>query len=143
MIDGRDTEPARRVMASVCQWGGWLSTVGFGLYAVVEFDPNHGHFAPQWVTFVWIFSMGVAIAGTLVRSRMRLTKTILSAFSAGQAAARGAAADEVRDTLASLDARVTRNSHKIETEGACAKGLQDTSTPSESRQEAEVDHHSN
>lgn len=87
MIDGRDTEPTRRLVAVLLQWGGWLSTIGFGLYTVVAYDPNHGNFAPQWVTFVWIFSMGVAIAGTLVRSRMRLTSTILSAFKAGQISA--------------------------------------------------------
>lgn len=86
MYDGRDSEPLRRIGASILQWGGWLSTLGFGLYSVIEFDPNHGNFAPQWLTFVWIVSMGLAIAGTLVRSRMRLTKTILHAFKAGSEA---------------------------------------------------------
>lgn len=84
MTGGKDTEPVRRIIALVLQWGGWISCIGIFAYATTYFDPNHGHFAPQWVGFGFILSMGIGIAGTLVRSRMRLTQTIVDAFKAGQ-----------------------------------------------------------
>lgn len=94
MRNGRDTEPLRRIVAAVFQWGGWITCIGVFVYATSQFDPNHGNFAPQWVSFTFIFSIGVAIAGTLVRSRMRLTQTILSAFRAGAASERSRREDE-------------------------------------------------
>ena len=89
-----DTEPIRRGTAVFLQWGGWLCTIGVFIYATLEFDPNHGDFAPQWVPFAFILSMGIAIAGTLVRSRMRLTDTIIKAFRAGAKSERERARDE-------------------------------------------------
>lgn len=83
MTNGIDTEPARRALSAFFQWGGWATAVGVFVYATSQFDPNHGNFAPQWVGFTFIFSIGLGIAGTLVRSRMRLTKTILEVFRAG------------------------------------------------------------
>lgn len=83
-MKNRDTEPTRRLMASVLQWAAWATVVGVFVYATSQFDPNRGNFAPQWVGFTFIFAIGVAITATLVRSRMRLTQTILSVFRAGQ-----------------------------------------------------------
>ncbi|MEV6496924.1 hypothetical protein [Streptomyces prunicolor] len=45
------------------------------------------HFAPQWVSFSFIFLLGVAIASTTAGLRMRITDTIVSAFRAGMDAA--------------------------------------------------------
>lgn len=77
-----DTEPIRRVLAGVAQWGGWAASVGLLVYSI-QFHPEKGDFAPQWVGLTFVMCIGVAIAGTLVRSRMRLTNTIMAAFRAG------------------------------------------------------------
>lgn len=93
-MKNKDTELARRFTAATLQWGGWSTCIGVFVYGATQFDPNHGVFAPQWVSFTFIFSMGVAIAGTLVRSRMRLTQTIIGVFQAGQQSERDRAVRE-------------------------------------------------
>lgn len=111
-----DTEPARRGTAIVLQWGGWLTTIGVFIYATLEFDPNHGNFAPQWVPFAFILSMGIAIAGTLVRSRMRLTDTIMNAFKAGaRIRAEQEANQAARESSASIreEAQVQREANQV------------------------------
>jgi hypothetical protein len=76
-------EGLRRALASVIQWGGWLGTLGLFLWATFKYDPTEGRFAPQWVGFAFIFLIGLAIAGTTARSRMRLTDAIIHAFRTG------------------------------------------------------------
>lgn len=89
-IGGDRAETARRAAASFFQWAGWGYAFGIFLYATLNYNPNQGDFAPQWVGFTFIGSLCIGIAGTLVRSRMRLTDTIVSAFTAGAAAAQAA-----------------------------------------------------
>lgn len=105
MQNGPDTEPARRIVAAVLQWGGWATCVGVFVYATVDFDPNHGDFAPQWVGFAFILSMGVGIAASIVRSRMRLTKAVITAFTAGLAAQKEATDQRVERIVRRLDGR--------------------------------------
>jgi hypothetical protein len=112
MTNGYDTEALRRVAASVIMWGGWGGCIGLGTWAIVEFDPNHGDFAPQWVGLGFILLMGVAIAGTLARSRMRLTHAILTAFRAGVDSANEETDRRVEAITDRLD---TANSIKINT----------------------------
>lgn len=76
-------ESIRRAAASFFQWGGWGYAFGIFLFATLNYDPATGHFAPQWVSFTFIGSLCIGVAGTLVRSRMRLTDTIVGAFQAG------------------------------------------------------------
>jgi hypothetical protein len=77
------TEKVRRFGAALAMWGGWLGALGFFTYGTLSFDPNHMHFAPQWVSFAFIGLIGVAIAGSTARSRMRLSDTIVKTFEAG------------------------------------------------------------
>jgi hypothetical protein len=84
-------ESGRRVCAACAMWGGWLGSIGVFTYASLSFDPDHGDFAPQWVGFAFIMLIGVAIAGSSARARMRLTDTIVGAFKAGFKAAEHAA----------------------------------------------------
>lgn len=77
-------EKVRRPLALLFQWGGWLGCLGIGVWATNTYDPNKGQFAPPWVSFTFIFLMGIAIGGTTARSRMRLTDAIVHAFKAGQ-----------------------------------------------------------
>lgn len=86
--DGMDNETARRVLASSAMWGGWSVAGVVFAWATFVFNPNQGHFAPQWVGFTFIGALCVAIAGTLVRSRMRLQDTITKAFEIGLMSAR-------------------------------------------------------
>lgn len=76
-------EATRRRIASLFQWFGWWGSLSLGLWAVHHFDPSEGHFAPQWVGLGYIFLVGVAIAASNARSRMKLSDTISQAFSAG------------------------------------------------------------
>lgn len=76
-------EPIRRLSASVFQWGGWMGALGVFVFASVSYDPAHGKFAPQWVGLTFIGLMGLAIAGSVARSRMRLSDTIVDALRAG------------------------------------------------------------
>jgi hypothetical protein len=77
----------RKWAAFTAMWGGWLTAIGMGIYSVAEFDPHMGNFAPQWVSFTFIGSIGVAIAGGSAVSRIKLAETIVAAFKAGFASA--------------------------------------------------------
>lgn len=77
------SESARRFIASAFQLGGWLGALGLGLWAVFSFDPSKGEFAPQWVSLGYIGLIGVGLAGTAARSRMRMTDTIIAAMKMG------------------------------------------------------------
>lgn len=72
-----------RILAIIGAWGGWLGSMGIGIWSEVAYDPNHGHFAPQWVGLAFIFLVGVAIAATGARSRHRLSDNIVDAFRIG------------------------------------------------------------
>jgi hypothetical protein len=82
-IEARRNVGTGRIVASVAMWGGWFGSAGLGLFAVMNYDPNHLRFAPQWVSLAYIFLVGVAIAGTSVVSRLKLAQTIRDAFEAG------------------------------------------------------------
>lgn len=74
-------EPLRRAGAVAAQWGGWAGAFGVYLWSVIQYESVAER--PQWVGSTFIISLFVAIVGTLVRSRMRLTQTIIDAFKAG------------------------------------------------------------
>lgn len=80
------TEKGRRLIASSLQWLSWWGALGLGFWAVQHYDPSEGKFAPQWVGLGYIFLVGVAIAATNARSRMKLSDTISQAFAAGMEA---------------------------------------------------------
>lgn len=80
------SEEARRIIAGVCMYGGWAGGALIFLYATLKYNPNQGHFAPQWVGFSFFFLLFIGIAGTLVRSRMRLSRTIQDAMRMGMIA---------------------------------------------------------
>lgn len=79
-------ERYRRLVALVLQWGGWLYAIFILVWATTQYDPAEGRFAPQWVGLSFILSIGIAIAGTTARSRMRLSDTIVDAFRTGMEA---------------------------------------------------------
>lgn len=76
-------EKLRRALAVVGMWGGWLGSAGLGLWSVIDYDPNHGDFAPDWVGLLFIFLIGVAIAASSARARHKLSDTIIEAFRIG------------------------------------------------------------
>lgn len=82
-MEGDTGESLRRVGAAFFQWAGWGYAFGIFLYATLNYDPATGHFAPQWISFTFIGSLCIGVAGTLVRSRMRLTDSIVTAFEMG------------------------------------------------------------
>lgn len=79
-------ETLRRRVSGLLQILGWWGSLGLGLWAAFSFNPAKGHFAPQWVGFGYIGLLGIAIAATHVRSRMRLQAAILKAFETGMRA---------------------------------------------------------
>jgi len=78
-----DPESVRRVGADVLQWGGWGGAVFLLVWGTMNYDPSKGEFAPQWVSFTFILCIGLAIAGTTVKARMRLSDTIIAAMKMG------------------------------------------------------------
>lgn len=82
-------ESARRATASVLQWGSWMGAVFLLIWAPLTYNPSKGHFAPQWVSLTFILLIGIAIAATTARSRMRLSDTIVSAMQVGFDASKG------------------------------------------------------
>lgn len=97
-------EIVRRPLAFAFQWGGWLGCLGLGFWATITYDPNKGQFAPPWVGYLFIGLIGIAMAGTTARSRMRLTDAIIHAFQAGRLTASedfgDAQEEDQRDTTA-------------------------------------------
>jgi hypothetical protein len=82
-MDSATPERARRALATVIQWGGWLYSLSIFIWATIEYDPSKMNFAPQWVGLSFILGIGFAIAGTTARSRMRLSDTIVTALQTG------------------------------------------------------------
>lgn len=119
----RLTESFRRTGAAVLQWGGWGTGLGIWLYAIINYNPAGGRFAPQWVGLSFIVALFVGVAGTLVRSRMRLADTILGAFQAGMAVAREKDAkhhEEIMDELAAAACAATEAAEEARTAAAAA-----------------------
>lgn len=112
----RDTERIRRVTASVLQWAGWITSAGLGVWSEVQYDPNHGDFAPQWVNLAFVFALGVAITASVVRSRMRLAGTIIGAMRIGHEVARQDASRQIEE-LAKTIARNTDAIDELEKRG--------------------------
>lgn len=83
---------ARRFLARAAVWGGMISSLGFGIYATVAFDPEHGRFAPQWLSLIFIYLGLVGVIGGVSASRMKLGDTLAdigtAAFKAGVEAGR-------------------------------------------------------
>lgn len=76
-------EHIRRFTAAAAQWGGWLAAFTIYIYSITTYNPSQGNFAPQWVGSTFLICLFIGIAGTMVRSRMRLSQTILESFRAG------------------------------------------------------------
>lgn len=76
-------ERTRRVLAVLAMWGSWAAAMALGVWSVVDYDPNSGDFAPDWVGLTFIFLIGVAIAATSARSRQRMSDQIIEAFRIG------------------------------------------------------------
>jgi hypothetical protein len=72
-----------RLLVILGAWGGWAGSLALGIWSVIEYDPNHGHFAPQWVGLAFIFLVGVAIAASSARARHKLSDQIVQAFRIG------------------------------------------------------------
>lgn len=81
-------ERLRRLTAQLAQWGGWVGAFSMYFWSITQYNPSEGKFAPQWVGSTFIICLFIGIVGTMVRSRMRLTHTILAAFQAGVEAQR-------------------------------------------------------
>lgn len=79
-------ERARRATAALAQWLGWGGAIGLYVWSITTYNPSEGRFAPQWVGSTFIGCLFVGIVGTMIRSRHRLSDTILAAFKAGVAA---------------------------------------------------------
>ena len=79
----RPSDKLRSVSAAVAMWAGWIYAGGIISYALIAFDTGQGKFAPQWTALSFIFSLAIAMAGTLVRSRRRFTNIIIRTFQAG------------------------------------------------------------
>lgn len=108
-------EQARRAAALFLVFGGWCGSMLLGLWAVIEFNPSKGEFAPQWVGFGYIALIGVAVAASTARSRMRMTDTIVGAFATGQKLADDRWEMIIRSQTSHPD-RLTRELERIEAE---------------------------
>lgn len=74
-------ERLRRATACVAQWGGWLGAIALYVVTVVQYDTLEER--PPWIGSGFVLLLFIAVVGTTVRSRMRLTQTIIAAFQAG------------------------------------------------------------
>lgn len=73
----------RRAAAVITAWCAVAVALGMFAYSTVAFDPNAGHFAPPWVSFVFIASVGVAIISANIAGRLQLTDVVIRAFETG------------------------------------------------------------
>jgi hypothetical protein len=76
-------EEHRRIALVVIAVGGWLGALGIAVWAVANFNPQHGRFAPQWVTLSIIILMGSAIAAGVAAGRMNSVRALTKVFNAG------------------------------------------------------------
>lgn len=79
-------ETVKRVALWVVALGGWGWAVGAATWAVIEFDPSKGHFAPQWLSLSVFLSMGFAIAAGVSIGRIHSVRTLTAIFQAGMMA---------------------------------------------------------
>lgn len=84
----------RRAVANIAMWGGWAGAIALGVWSITSYNPEQGQFAPQWVGLTFILLIGIAIAGTSVTSRIKLSRTIVDAFKAGFESARQQLAED-------------------------------------------------
>lgn len=75
--------PHRRILALTVAWCGIGAALGVFAYSTVAFDPNQGHFAPPWVSFVFIAAVAVAIMAANIAGRLKMTDVVLRAFEIG------------------------------------------------------------
>lgn len=73
----------RIITALAVTWGAVAAALGVFAYSTLEFDPNAGHFAPPWVSFIFIASVGVAIIAANIAGRLKMTDAVLRAFEVG------------------------------------------------------------
>lgn len=83
-----DGEKFKRAATAFIAWGSWLAVALVFLYATVNYNPNKGEFAPQWVGFTFIALIGVAIAAGNALGRHKLSDTMLKVYRAGVETAR-------------------------------------------------------
>lgn len=84
-------ETCRRIVLWTVSLGGWGYAVGMAIWATLEYDPQHGRFAPQWMTLSVFLSMGFALAAGVAVGRINSVRTLSRIFDAGMLA------QEVRD----------------------------------------------
>lgn len=80
------SETFKRVALWVLSLGGWGWAIGVATWAIIEFDPQHGRFAPQWTSLSVFLSMGVAIAAGVSIGRINSVRTLARIFDAGMMA---------------------------------------------------------
>lgn len=76
-------ETVKRVALWVISLGGWSWAIGAATWAVLEFDPSKGNFAPQWLSLSVFLSMGFAIAAGVSLGRINSVRTLAQIFQAG------------------------------------------------------------
>jgi hypothetical protein len=76
-------EEHRRALALFFTVGGWLASLGLALFASLNYNPNQGRFAPQWMTLTVFITMGIAIAGGVALGRLRSVEILTRVFQAG------------------------------------------------------------
>lgn len=76
MMEKAFAEPTRRATALALLWFGWISTI------VLVTLRTFGVLSQQWGSLV-VFTVAVAVAASITRSRMRLRDTIIETFQVG------------------------------------------------------------
>lgn len=74
---------ARKVLAIVCMWGGWLGSMAIGVWSAVAYDVQKGHVAPTWMGLAFVFLIGVGVAASNARARQRLSDQFVETFRIG------------------------------------------------------------
>lgn len=77
----------RRVIWIAATWTLGCAGLGVFSYATLEFDPNQGHFAPPWVSFVFIACGISAVITSNVAGNLRAVDAMVRAFKIGFEAA--------------------------------------------------------
>lgn len=81
------SERKRRFTANVFQYGGWGGMWTVYIWIITHYDARAGNPAPTELVFGFFVLIFLGMTGTMVRSRMRLAKTITATFEAGLNAA--------------------------------------------------------
>ena len=87
----------RHAVAVTAMVLGWATFLGVGFWEALTFDPTQGQFAPSWVNFCLIGSIGMAVSGGASASRLSLGRTIIDTFKAGIGIITGQDLDEHND----------------------------------------------